>query len=87
VFAAGQDAAGDEPGNECVQAGPDVGAAPGPAVEACDTSGEFVVRDPTCVADEISEGEREFVVVNVFDLAAAGVGGRADGDKWGAGEG
>ena len=76
VFAAGQGAVGDEPGDERVQAGLDVGAAPGPAVQAGDASGEFAVRDPACVADEICEGKHEFVVVDVFDLATAEGEGR-----------
>ena len=65
----------------------DVGAAPGPAVEAGDAGGEFVVGDPACVADEIGQGQREFLVVDVFDIAAAGVRGCADGGEGRAGEG
>ena len=44
-------------------------------------------RDPAGVADEVDQGEGEFVVVDVLDVAAAGVGGGADGGERRAGEG
>jgi hypothetical protein len=87
VFVAGQGAVSEEPGNEGVHAGGDVGAAAGPAVEAGGAGGEFVVGDPASVADEIGQGHGEFLVVDVFDVAAAGVRRRADSGGGRAGKG
>ena len=78
VLVAGQGSVGEEPADEGVQAGGDVGAAAGPAVEAGRLGGEFVVGDAAGVADEVGQGEDEFAVVDVFDVAAAG-------RRWGCG--
>jgi hypothetical protein len=48
---------------------------------------EFVVGDPACVAHQIGQGQRELLVVDVFDLTAAGGGRCAHGGEGCTGEG
>src|SRR5579859_3571381 len=70
-----------------MHAGGDVGTAAGPAVKTGGTDHEFVVGDPACVAHQIGQGQRELLVVNVFDLTAVGIRGCAHGGEGRAGEG
>ena len=38
-----------------------------------------VAPDASCIADDIRQRQGEFMVVDVFDVTAAGIGGRAHG--------